>query len=328
MACIRKRSDKWQCQVRRKGFAPRAKSFSQRKDAERWGLLQEREIDLLESRGLRHAPKPTATLTLKEALERSYERARKGSGESYLLRAMAQRPFAKKALSDFTAEDFVAYRDGRRKEVGPTTVARELWLLKRTFELARTEWGCSTLANPAQLVSRPRLPRGRERRLLAGEEERLVDLASQCPWPQLARLIRFGLATAMRRGEMLSLKWANCDLANRTALLPKTKNGRARTVPLSAAAMKVLAESGHEPEGLVFPISPEQARKAWALVLQRLGVEDLHFHDLRHEAISRLFEHGLEMPHVMMISGHTDPRALLRYTHLHARKLVEKLDRL
>lgn len=324
MACVRRRQDKWQCQVRRKGFKARSNSFAQRKDAERWGMLQEREIDLLESRGLTESS-PPCNMSLADGLERHAQLVRVGSGEQYLLRAMKRRSIATKSLTALSRQDVIAYRDGRLATVGASTVARELWLIQRTLDLARKEWGFPALDNVAREVAKPRLPRGRERRLIVGEEAKLLAAAKATRTPGLAAIIRFGLETAMRQSEMLGLRWDHIDLEGRTALLPRTKNGRARTVPLSLEAVRILKASSNDVSG-PFPASKEAIKQAWKRITAKVGSPDLHFHDLRHEAVSRLFELGLEMPEVMMISGHTDPRMLLRYTHLNARKLVEKLD--
>lgn len=324
MACIRKRADRWQCQIRRKGFEPRSKTFDQRRDAERWGILQERDLDDLESRGETHRPE-VCDLTVAEALTRHSLLLKPKTGDRYLLRAMARRPIAKMRLAALRSADVLGYRDERGSEVGPRTVAREMWLLQRTFDLARKEWGFSRLDHPAKDVAKPRQPRGRERRLQPGEEARLLEAAANMKTRHFESIIRFAIETAMRQGEILSLDWRYIDLENRTTLLPKTKNGRARTVPLSLKAVSILSSLPSR-RGLAFDTTAEAIKQAWVRVVAKADCAGLRFHDLRHEAISRLFELGLEMPEVMMISGHTDPRMLVRYTHLNARKLVAKLD--
>lgn len=324
MACIRKRGDRWQCQVRRQGFEPRSKTFAQRKDAERWGVLQERDLDELESRG-QTARVLDCDLELAVALDRHAKLVRAKSGDHYLLAAIRRRPIATKRLDRLTRTHFIKYRDDRLAEVGPRTVARELWLIQRTYDLARKEWGFAELENAARDVSKPRQPRGRERRLEAGEEARLLAVAATMKTADLQAIIRFAIETAMRQGEILALDWRHIDLINRTALLPKTKNGRARTVPLSRQATDILiALPGRS--GKAFATTQNALKQAWGRLVVKAGCPDLRFHDLRHEAVSRLFERGFEMPEAMMISGHTDPRMLVRYTHLSARKLIDKLD--
>lgn len=195
MACIRRRADRWQCQVRRKGFEPRSKTFSQRKDAERWGNLQERELDDLESRGESQRA-VRCDLTLAEALERHSRLTRSGSGDRYIIGAIARRPIAALLLDRLERTQFICYRDERLLEVGPRTVARELWLIQRTFDMARKEWGFSTLENPVRDVAKPRQPRGRERRLQPGEEIGLIELAGLMQTVDLAAIIQFAIETA------------------------------------------------------------------------------------------------------------------------------------
>ena len=129
----------------------------------------------------------------------------------------------------------------------------------------------------------------------------------------------------MRRGEILSLRWCDVDLEQRLLTLRETKTGRPRTLPLTGRAAAMLrAQEGRHPEK-VFPDSANALRLAWQRLIKRSKIKGLTFHDLRHEAVSRLFEKGLSMPEVALISGHRDPRMLFRYTHLKASDLVKKL---
>ena len=128
-------------------------------------------------------------------------------------------------------------------------------------------------------------------------------------------VIEIAIETCMRRGEILSLKWGNVDFEKRQALLPETKNGRSRWVPLSEKVLAVLADLNREDE-LIFPITDVAFRQAWDRLRRRAGITDLTFHDLRHEGISRLFEKGFNIPKVMEISGHRTASQLFRYVHL------------
>ena len=108
--------------------------------------------------------------------------------------------------------------------------------------------------------------------------------------------------------------------------IPLTKNGEARTIPLSKRACQVLHRlSKRTDTQRIFPISKESVKNAWQRLIRRASVDDLHFHDLRHEAVSRFFERGLSIPEVALISGHKDPRMLFRYTHLKAEHVARKL---
>jgi hypothetical protein len=123
------------------------------------------------------------------------------------------------------------------------------------------------------------------------------------------------------------LKWEHLNLKTRIAHLPETKNGSKRDVPLSIAARDVVISMGVKSKGRVFGYTKCGIKSTWRFMLLKLGIEDLHFHDLRHEAISRLFEKGtLEMMEIAAISGHKSLSMLKRYTHLKAQKLVSKLE--
>ena len=100
----------------------------------------------------------------------------------------------------------------------------------------------------------------------------------------------------MRQGEIVRLRWQHVSMARRTAFLPDTKNGQPRTVPLSSVAVEVLRALPRSIHGEVFPgVTTEAVKKAFIRATCRAQIEDLHFHDLRHEATTRLFERGLNI---------------------------------
>ncbi len=130
----------------------------------------------------------------------------------------------------------------------------------------------------------------------------------------------------MRQGELLKLRWEHIDLKRRTAFLPDTKNGDSRLVPLSGTAISVVSTLPRSITGDVFPGYTRNAvKKAFARARDRAGIEDLRFHDLRHEATTRFFEMGLNIMEVAAITGHKDIRMLSRYTHLRAEDIALKL---
>jgi integrase len=119
----------------------------------------------------------------------------------------------------------------------------------------------------------------------------------------------------MRRGEILGLEWTNIDWNKQRALLPITKNGRSRWVPLSQLALEHIEQAPRTADR-VFPITDIASRQAWDRLRKRAGITDLTFHDLRHESISRKFESGMNIPQVMAISGHQTASQLFRYIQL------------
>lgn len=136
----------------------------------------------------------------------------------------------------------------------------------------------------------------------------------------------------MRRGEILALRVRDVDLERGTATVRESKNGYSRTIPLSSAAVSLLADAisrmdkgEKEMNGRLFPTTPVALRLAWDRLTKRAKVVDLNFHDLRHEAISRLFELGLTVPEVASVSGHRDMRMLFRYAHASHASIRAKL---
>jgi integrase len=329
MATIRKLRGRWQAQVRRRGVPPRAKSFDRRTDADRWARDLEAEADRC---GWVADTRAAEKTTLGELLARYANEVtptkRGAVSEKARINSIVRCPIAHRTLSRLTSSDLATYRDERLKCVGPATVVRELSTVSHTIDIATREWGLWLPRNPVKLVRRPSIPRGRTRRLKEGEEQRLLDACERGRTPLLRPLIVLAIETAMRRGELLDLRWEHVDFKLRVAHLPLTKNGDSRDVPLSRRAVQTLEQLRldgvtHE---RIFPLSGNAVRQAFEHLRARAGMPDFRFHDLRHEAISRLFERGLSLAEVASISGHREFKMLQRYTHLRAVDLVARLD--
>ncbi|MEX0900328.1 MAG: site-specific integrase [Gammaproteobacteria bacterium] len=270
-------------------------------------------------------------ITFKEVLERYLRDVapskRGGVIEEYQLRRLRRHPIVGLPVGKLKPADLGAYRDQRLREVSAGTVRRELGIVSVALEIARREWGLIE-TNPARDVRFPPSPRPRTRRLEARHREgdRLLAACAASHEPLLLPVVEFAIETAMRRGEILSLVWEHVDLARRTAMLPETKNGHLRVVPLSSRAVEVLEELPPQTAGPVFPLTVPTLKRQFARAVKLAGLEDFRFHDLRHEATTRLFEKGLAMMEVASITGHRDPRKLRGYTHLAAEALAKKLD--
>ena len=329
MATINKRpSGKWQATVRRDGRS-QSKSFSKRTDAVKWA----RETELrAEHTGLHDtATSNVCVMTLGQILERYRDEItsakRCADNETYAVNGFLRScpKLAGKRIDRLTTSDFINHRDRRLKKMKPATVVRELGWMQHAIDIACSDWGQQVReGNPVKQVRRPRINNRRERRLQAGEWQALFDAVNEARLPLMKPLLALALATGMRRGELLSLQWKHVDLERCTVFLPQTKNGRARTVPLSPSAVKVLANLPRNQQRCV-PLSGNSVRLAFDRLRQRAGVVDLTFHDIRHEAVSRFVESGLSLAQVQMISGHRDLRMLMRYTHLQTDDIVTKL---
>jgi integrase len=328
MATIRKRGTKWQVQVRREGFKPVSKSFTLKSDAEEWARLKENQAD---RRDFKFDLKKLDQISWGELLVRYRDtivtQKKSCASETAHINAYLKREVktANLKLSQIEPYHFSEYRDKRLKTVKPSTLCREFGIFHNAFEIARTEWGIPVPINPISVINKPKASKGRDRRLEPHELEAICKAAKATHNVLILPIILFALETGMRRGEILAMRWVDIDFNVRTLSIPITKNGHSRTIPLTGEAVRILQEVRNE-DIKVFPITANSLRMAWDRLVIRAKIEDLHFHDLRHEAISRFFEKGLSVPEVALISGHRDFRMLFRYTHLRAEDLVRKLN--
>lgn len=319
MASIRKRGDRWQVQVRRQHAPNITRSFVKRADAEAWGREMEVEAD---RRCLKNDPRVLDRITLGDLVVRyrdevcAFKKSR--DVEQAILTAFVRHRLAKLPLSQVTPAEFAKYRDERLKKVSPSGLNREFSPLQHMYEIAQSEWGLPITENPLKRVRKPQNNRPRSRRLLSGEYERLLAAAGRRRVKYLKPMIILAIETAMRRGEILAAKRSHLGEGMRSLYIPETKTGVPRTIPISSIAREQLLHLEQaEPDASLFDVTCNAFKLAWQRTVEDAGLEDLHFHDLRHEAVSRLFERGLSMPEVASISGHRDFRMLARYAHVH-----------
>jgi len=337
MATIRNRNGKWQARVRKHGFSPVEKTFLSRQDAEKWARAIEREQDI----GAYVCRNSIEQTTLSELILRYKDEVvpllRGALFENYRLATISKSPLGKLSLIALTPIQVAGYRDHRLKSVSGSSVLRELESLSAMLNHARREWGFALASNPVQSIRRPKANAPRTRRLDLDEEQHLLLAlksngrslngtflkGTRNPW--IMPIVQLALETAMRRGELLGLKWEHINLTKRIAYLPITKNGEPRTVPLSSKAHVILSSLPRAIDGRVFPITANALKLAWARACESAGIADLHFHDLRHEATSRFFEKELSLMEVASITGHKTLQMLQRYTHLRPEGLLKKL---
>jgi integrase len=343
MASITARGDRWQAKIRRNGYPTTSKTFARRADATAWARQQEAEMD----RGVwrdRSSADTTTLYALLEWYQRDVMPTHRGAEvERQRIDALKRDEITRFKLSALSPLVLADWRD-RRLAAGcaGSTVNRELNMISACINWGRKELMIA-VENPVAGIRRPSNPPARNRRLEGDEERRLLDAledqsgehvradgkkyrhGTRNPW--VRPVVEFAIETAMRRGELLSLRWCDVDLARRVAKLQQTKNGGPRDVPLSPYAVKVLKSLPRSICGRVFPLSANALKKCWVRACKRAAINDLRFHDLRHEATSRLAEKLPNLVELSAVTGHKDLRMLARYYHPRADDLARKLGR-
>lgn len=325
---LRQLENAFQVLARDKGFPRFCVTFDTFEEAEKTRKKIESERALKVFRDYGAATRVTAAELIERYIRDVCPSHKGGESEIYRLRRMLrEEEFLFKPLAQLCTEDLQDFITDRLTEVAPSTVDRDLDVLRQALNYASDVWKVAPAESPFKGLRRPKYFNERDRRLRADELDKLLKEARLCDNPWYEPIILLALETAMRRSELLGMRWEYVDFDGRSVLLPVTKNGRSRKVPLSSFAMAILHDLPRESEQ-VFPVSANALKLAWSRrILPKAGVEDLHFHDLRHEATSRLAESGLyTLIELQAVTGHRDTRMLLRYSHLCTRKLAEKMD--
>lgn len=326
MPTIRKKGDRqWHVQIRKSGYPVQTKTFTTRSDAEKWATIIESEME----RGVFVSRTEAEATLVSEVIDR-YRRevlpSKRGAASDESRLKTLDAHFGVYKLASITSTAVAKFRDERLKAVGPQSVIHEINLLNRVLKAATMDWGIALPGGlPTAQVRKPTKPRGRDRRVSQDELDAILEQSESA---ELATIIALAVETAMRRGELAALTWANIDLKKCIAHLPKTKTDSPRSVPLSKAAVAALKKLPRNiSEGKVFRLQAESISQAFERACEphRANLVDLRFHDLRHEATSRLFEKGLNVMEVATITGHKTLDMLKRYTHLKAEDLAKKL---
>ncbi len=318
MASIRKRGDGWRAEVYRNGERD-SQTFRTKQEAARWALQREAELT-----GARLPDKTVGDAMARFAKDVAPGR-RGGRWEAIRLQSLQRDALARKPLERLAGPDIAAWRDDRMLEVSPATVAREMALIRTVLETARRDWGWLR-DKPMAEVKVPRSPPSRKRRISDAEVDRVriatgledgdrADTAMQ----RTGLAFLFALETAMRAGEILGLTWAN--VREKSVELPKTKNGDSRRVPLSHRAREILAALPRD-RPTCFDLHAGTRDALWRRAVA--GIDNLHFHDSRAEAIARLSK-KLDVLELARVIGHRDIKSLMIYYETDADELADRL---
>ena len=322
MATIRARGKRWQAEVYRHGQR-RAKSFDTKSEARAWAAREVTAIDVLHAKGAFAEGHGRTFRDLLTRYQAEVTPAKRGARhETLRIDALLRDELADVTLAEIDAPHIAAWRDRRLGSVTGPSVRREMTVINAACVVAVREWKWLT-ANPCTGVTRPKDSDARERRI---SDREIAALLHVCAWApddaaqiaitamqRVAGAFLFAIETAMRASEICGLTAVDVDRDRRVARLAMTKNGYGRNVPLSPAALAVLARLP-ETDGPLFGVTPATLDALFRKAKAKAMIEGLHFHDTRHEAVSRLAL-KLDVLDLARMTGHRDPRMLFRYYH-------------
>lgn len=347
MGYIEKRTTKdgkvrYKLQIKMKGFPIYTETFRRESDAKKKEKLV--EADMLEGRHFKNSE--AQKHTVKELIDR-YEREvlpgkPKAKQEGHF--TWWKNRLGDLLLKDLTPPFIVQCRDellssltSRAKKRSPATVVRYMAALSHALSIAVREWGWLD-DSPMRKVTKPKESRGRVRFLSRDERTRFLKACKESPSPYLYAIVVLSLATGMRQGEILKIRWEDVDLEKGRIILHETKNGERRSLPLCGHALEVvkkLLNNNNGSSSLLFPSQqllsnkPYDMRHAWKLALNKAQIENFRPHDMRHCAASELAMSGASLAEIAEVLGHKTMQMVKRYSHLsetHTASVVEKMN--
>ena len=307
MATIVQRGNKWRVQIRLRGVT-RSNTFERHADAKAWAARTESQIlDGLQGNASRNK---TFGDIAQRYLEEVTPQKRGQREESYRIGRILQAHLSTIYLSDLRPQDIADWRDDRLKEVSSASVIREITTISAICNQAMREWGLLN-DNPVLKISKPKPTKARTRRPTEQEIEELCKamlLTEDTKKPELvtqrvALALLFAIETAMRAGEICGLTWNDMYLTKRIAHLPITKNGSSRDVPLSKRAIEIIEKLKGIDEKSVFNVDAKTLDVLFRRARDKCEIEDLHFHDTRREALTRMSK-KVPVEMLAIISGH------------------------
>lgn len=334
MASIKARQGKdgklhYHVQIRIKGCPQQNASFLRKTDAERW--VQQTESAIREGRHFKTSESKKHTFG--ELVDR-YIRDVLPTKKKSEKKQAAQLIWWKEQLgcyylSDVTPAMIAEQRDTLLRGItkrgsarSTSTVVRYMAALSHVFTVAMKEWGWVD-DSPTRKVTKPREPRGRVRFLSDEERSKLLQACKESRNPYLYTIVVLALSCGMRYTEIITMTWGNVDLQKGRAILPDTKNGEIRQVPLTGHALESLGELDKVrriDSHLLFPSQshkkPIDIRSSWEHALKRADIPNFKFHDLRHSCASYLAMNGASLAEIAEVLGHKTLAMVKRYSHL------------
>jgi integrase len=323
VANISKINGRYRAQIRRKGHQHISKWFDTLALAKAWARGIEAQMDAGQVPRAPGAPDTIAELVARYRRMRSKTRPiMDTSTEHYTLKQLAKE-MGELVAARITTDDLISWAQRRRDSgAGPYTINCDLGKLGTVLRYAGEGLPDVVGAARPKLRYLGMIGGGgmRERRPTEDEAVRVLEWLATNKGQIYADFARFGAITAMRRGEVARILWADVDHAQKMVMIrdrkdPRQKVGNDQWIPLLGDSWALLQRQP-EVDERIFPVHPQTMSKYFTEACRTLDIPDLHLHDLRHEGISQMFEQGFDIPQVAVVSGHKDWRHLKRYTQI------------
>ncbi len=325
MPNIRRKNGKFQARLTVKGQSLTA-TFPTREAANAWCLATRQELQLGKHADVQRARQHTFGQLLDRYAEKITPTKRGGRQELQRIRMLRGHPIAKRIAGELTTMEFAALRDELSQGRKANTVRLYLSLCQHVFRIAISEWGFSTMSNPLAGMRKPKVDDARDRRVSAKELELIVAAIKELRGPWFKWLFFFVILCPQRRREILDTRWSDVELDLRRLRIGLGKDGSPRYAPLSPDAIALLEHMPRSKDGRLFPLSANAVHKCWQGILQKTGITNLHWHDLRHEGTSRYaLILGKDIFKLKVVTGHRDIRSLARYVNHSAEDVAFEL---
>lgn len=332
MASVTQVNGKWRALIRRKGFKSQCKTFRTKAQADNWAKAREDEI----ASGVLPA---LGDLTLGKIIK-AYRRLRDESrpigdtsNEHYMLKAL-ERGLGEQRAATFAPQHLVTYANLRREEgAGPYTINMDVSKLGTVMRYAGASLGVAlpdVVGAARPLLAHLRLIGGggkRERRPTEDELRRVLSWLHKNKGLVYAEAVTFAATSAMRRGEVCAVRWADIDPVTHVVPIWRKHPRKGKVlerVPLLGEAWDVAKRQPVSEDGRLFPLAPGTLSKYFTEACRVLGVPDLQLRDMRHEGASRLFEEGYAIEQVALVTGHKKWETLKIYTNLRPEDLTQR----
>lgn len=326
MSSIRKRNGKYQAQVRINGSSV-TRSFRTKSEASSWARHQEARLETRKANG--YKPSSLAEI-LQRYLKDVTPLKRNTSFEPGVIRMFMKEAWAHKPIDQISVSEIAAYRDKRLESIKPSSLHRQFCILKHACTIAEREWEWMSPSHVFNRVSIKRQPAQAIKRVSDQDIEKLIDASKDSRNDLIGCAIILAVETGLRRSELLSLEWDDIDTSEGLISLSQTKSGYPRQIPITRRAMAVMSALRARNDasgGRLLPMTANALKHGFQRLRKRAGLEHIRFHDLRHEAVSRLFEKGLTPPEVASVSGHRTLSQLMRYSHADLNAVADKMKK-